>query len=203
MVLDYLACVIQKVDVKPSFWLVHRGGFGVGKDLFYSPVMEGMGDRIARAVHIDKVLDGWGDYVRGLKFCLLTEVDKAQDKKVANAMKVVCASGASKYRTLNLKGGAVLHQRDCMAGVMMSNKRHCLAVEKGERRYFVVDSYLEPKGEEYYEALVDWYRSGGVQEVIDYLSQRDISGFNCFRLPWETEGLGELIEGGRYDYEEP
>lgn len=27
-------------------------------------------------------------------------------------------------------GGAVVRQRDCLGGVLMSNKRHCLAVEE-------------------------------------------------------------------------
>ena len=201
VVLDYLACIVQRIDVKPDYWIVHRGGFGVGKDLFYSALMHGLGDDIARTVHIDKLLDGWGDYIRGLKFAAIEEVDKAQDKKVANAMKVICASGASRYRTLNLKGGAVLRQRDCMGGVLMSNKRHCLAVEEGDRRYFVVDSYMPAKGDAYYKALSDWYRQGGYEQVMGYLGRRDISAFNPHQLPFRTEGLEDLVRGGKYDYE--
>lgn len=201
VVLDYLACIVQRIDVKPDYWLVHRGGFGVGKDLFYSAVMFGLGDDIARTIHIDKLLDGWGDYIRGLKFAAVEEVDKAQDKRVANAMKVICASGASKYRTLNLKGGAVVRQRDCLGGVLMSNKRHCLAVEEGDRRYFVVDSYIEPKSEDYYQKLAEWYRQGGYEQVMGYLGRRDISNFNPHKLPFRTEGLEDLVRGGKFDYE--
>ena len=201
VVLDYLACIVQRIDVKPDYWIVHRGGFGVGKDMFYSALMHGLGDDIARTVHIDKLLDGWGDYIRGLKFAAVEEVDKAQDKKVANAMKVICASGASRYRTLNLKGGAVLRQRDCLGGVLMSNKRHCLAVEEGDRRYFVVDSYMPAKGDDYYKAMAAWYRQGGYEQVMGYLGRRDISDFNPHQLPFRTEGLEDLVRGGKYDYE--
>lgn len=202
VVLDYLACMVQRLAVKPSFWIVHRGAHRVGKDMFYQPLMRGMGDAVARMVHIDKLLDGWGDYIRGLRFCVVTELDKAQDKKVANAMKVVCAGGASEYRTLNLKGGAVVSQFDCLGGVMMSNKRHCLAVEKGDKRYFVVDSYVDRLDDQYYVDLFDWYSRGGVSAVMGYLGHRDISGFNPHTLPFETPGLAELVEGGKYDYEQ-
>jgi hypothetical protein len=202
VVLDYLAFTVQRLDEKPSFWIVHRGAHRIGKDLFYQFIMRGMGDNCARTVHIDKLLDGWGDYVRGLRFCIVAEVDKAQDKKVANAMKVICASGASEYRTLNLKGGAVLSQFDCLGGVMMSNKQHCLAVEKGDQRYFVVDSYHERLPDRYYQELAAWRDSGGIEQVIGYLSRRNIEGFNPYALPFETEGLADLIEGGKFDYEQ-
>ena len=202
VVLDYLAFMVQRLDEKPSFWIVHRGAHRNGKDAFYQFVVRGMGDGCARTVHIDKLLDGWGDYVRGLRFCIVAEVDKAQDKKVANAMKVICAGGASEYRTLNLKGGAVLSQFDCLGGVMMSNKKHCLAVEKGDLRYFVVDSFQDRRTDEYYNNLFEWRDNGGIEQVIGYLSQRNIENFNPYTLPYITDGLVELVEGGKFDYEQ-
>jgi hypothetical protein len=83
----------------------------------------------------------------------------------------------------------------------MSNKRHCLAVEDGDRRYFVVDSYVTPRGDAYYQELADWYRQGGNEQVMGYLGRRDISAFNPHRLPFRTEGLEDLVRGGKFDYE--
>jgi len=88
-----------------------------------------------------------------------------------------------------------------MGGVLMSNKRHCLAVEEGDRRYFVVDSYMPAKGDGYYKALAEWYRQGGYEQVMGYLGRRDISDFNPHQLPFRTEGLEDLVRGGKYDYE--
>lgn len=202
VVLDYLACMVQRLAVKPSFWIIHRGSHGVGKDIFYRALVEGLGDNIARSTTVDNVTGSWGNYLAQLKFCIIEEIDKQQDKKIANAMKTLCASGASRYRTLNLKGGDVIRQLDCLGGVMMSNKRACLAVEQGERRFFVVDSYHDGKGREYYQKLDEWYRKGGIQKVMDYLSVRDISAFDHNSLPWVTDACKELVKTGKYDYEQ-
>lgn len=202
VVLDFLACIVQRVDKKPAFVIGHRGSHRVGKDLFYTPVMKALGLDCAREVNIDNILAGWGDYVKGLKFCIINEVDKAQDKKVANSMKVVVAPTASGFKTLNIKGGGVMEQRDCMASVMMSNKKHFIAIEPGDERYFIVDSWIDKKPAEYYKKLDKFVHADGASIVLDYLLKRDISNFNHNRLPYMTEGAKEMVKKGRYDYEQ-
>lgn len=203
VLLDYLACIVQRVAEKPAFFIGHRGAHRTGKDLLYKPVMQALGFRIARAVEIDNILAGWGDYVNELKFVIVTEVDKAQDKKVANSMKTIAAPTASGYRVLNMKGKGVVTQLDCMGGVMMSNKRHFIAIEPGDKRYFVVDSWVEPKDESYYKQIDDWYnKDNGFAKVLGYLLKRDISKFNHNQLPYMTTGALEMVQAGKYDYEQ-
>lgn len=203
VVLDYLACMVQRVAEKPAFFLGHRGSHRVGKDLFYKPLMQALGYRISRAVEIDNILNGWGDYLHQLKFVVVTEVDKAQDKRVANSMKTITAPTASGYRVLNMKGGKVIEQLDCMGGVMMSNKRNFIAIEEGDRRYFIVDSWVEPREASYYKSIDTWYREqDGYRKVLNYLLQRDISHFNHNQLPYMTKGAEEMVKAGRYDYEQ-
>lgn len=203
VVLDYLACMVQRLDEKPAFFLAHRGAHRVGKDLFYKPLIQAMGSKAARTVDIDDVLGGWGDYLSELKFCVLTEVDKAQDRKVSNALKTVVAPTASGKRTLNMKGKGVYTQVDCMGGVMMSNKRAFMTIEQGDRRYFVYDSWVEVRDPEYYARIDRWYREdNGFAKVLNYLLNRDISGFNHMQLPYMTKGALEMVQTGKYDYEQ-
>jgi hypothetical protein len=203
VVLDYMACIVQRVADKPAFFIGHRGAHRTGKDLFYKPLMQALGFRIARAVEIDNIIQGWGDYVNELKFVVVTEVDKAQDKKVANSMKTIAAPTASGYRVLNMKGKGVVTQLDCMGGVMMSNKRHFIAIEQGDKRYFVVDSWVDPKPESYYKVIDSWYKhDNGYAKVLSYLLKRDISKFNHNQLPYMTAGALEMVQAGKYDYEQ-
>jgi len=203
VVLDFLAFLVQKPAEKPSFCIVHRGTHRIGKDLLYLPVMRAIGTDGARGVSIDNVMSGWGDYVRGLRMAIIEEVDKAQDHRVANAMKTVLAPTASGKRILNLKGGRVITQVDCTGYVMMSNKRACIAIERNDRRYFVVDSWIEPRDPAYYQDIDAWYRyGGGPSAVLAYLLARDISGFSASQLPHMTEGAQEMVKLGRYDYEQ-
>lgn len=203
VLLDYLACIVQRVSDKPAFFIGHRGAHRAGKDLLYKPVMQSLGFRIARAVEIDNIIQGWGDYVNELKFVIVTEVDKAQDKKVANSMKTIAAPTASGYRVLNMKGKGVVTQLDCMGGVMMSNKRHFIAIEEGDRRYFVVDSWVDPKEGSYYKEIDSWYKhDDGYAKVLNFLLSRDISKFNHNQLPFRTKGALEMVQAGKYDYEQ-
>lgn len=201
VVLDYLACMVQRPDEKPAFFLGNRGAHRVGKDLFFKPLVQAIGTRSARELDIDQVLGGWGDYLNELKFCILTEVDKAQDHKVANSLKTVVAPTASGKRTLNMKGKGVHVQVDCMGGVMMSNKRAFMSIEPGDRRYFVVDSWVDVRPPDYYAKIDRWYKEeNGYAKVLGYLMKRDISGFNHMQLPYMTKGALEMVQTGKYDY---
>ena len=203
VVLDYLAFIVQHPAVKPAYCIVHRGTHRVGKDLLYTGVMRALGTHNARGVTIDNVLGGWGDYLKGLRLAIIEEADKAQDHRVANAMKTLLAPTASGKRVLNLKGGKVITQVDSMASIIMSNKRACIAIERGDRRYFVVDSWLDPNSPDFYAAIDRWYnQQNGAAIVLDYLLGRDLSQFNHNQLPFMTAGAEEMVKLGRYDYEQ-
>lgn len=201
--LDYLACLVQRLDEKPAFFLAHRGAHRVGKDLMYKALVKAMGARCAKTLEMDEMLGGWGDYLSEVKFAIITEVDKAQDRKVANALKTITAPTASGKRILNMKGKGVHTQVDCMGGVMMSNKRAFMSIEPGDRRYFVLDSWVQPRDPEYYKAIDTWYKEqDGCAKVLNYLLNRDISNFNHMQLPYMTKGALEMVQSGKYDYEQ-
>jgi len=96
----------------------------------------------------------------------------------------------------------VMTQVDCVATYMMSNKRNPLTLEEGDRRYFVVDSWVEAKEPSWYSAIDDWLRNeAGIAKVLGMLLTRDISRFNARALPSRTKGYQEMLSSGRYDYE--
>lgn len=200
VVLDYLACIVQRISSKPSFFIAHRGSHRVGKDLFYRGLVEAMGGSCAREVRVDELVNSWGDYRKGLKLVIIPEVDKAQNKQIANMMKTIVAPTSTGEMVLNLKGGAVLTQKDVCAGIMMSNKHNFFAIEKGDLRYYVVDSFIERKEDAWYAALGKWYDQGGAAKVLAYLLDRDISAFNHKSLPELTQGAIEMMDSGRADY---
>lgn len=203
VVIKYLAAVLQRLDEKPAFSLVNRGSHRVGKDTFFEPIVRAFGHCGSGTVNIDDLVAGWGDYLAQKKFMIINEIDKGQNKKMSNALKTFIAPTASGVRTLNLKGRGVVTQADVTAYVMMTNHHHCLTIEKGDKRYFVADSWIEPQSAGYYRELRNWLENeGGFAKVMGYLLSLDISDFSLRSLPYMTEGAKSLVQSGKYDYEQ-
>lgn len=200
-VLNWLASLVQRPASKPSFAIIHRGTARNGKDSLYAPLTMAMGDA-AREVKIKDVIEGWGDNLFQRKFLIIPEVKRTQDRDASNEMKTIVAPTATGKRTLNLKGGQVVTQVDCMGVLMMTNYRSGFTIDRDDQRYFVVDSWVEPKDADYYRTLQQWYRAGGAAMVLGYLMHRDISGFNHNVLPFVTDGAREMAQASRYDYEQ-
>lgn len=201
VVLDYFASLFQRINEKPEFALIHSGGHGAGKDLFYKPICKILGEA-ASVCNIDDLIDGWGDFREGKKLIILSEVDKGHDKKVANALKTLTASVATEHEKLNIKHKGVIDQFDCKAVILLSNRENAVAIEEGDRRYYAVESYCEPKTGSYYTNLSNYYNGGGVAAIFDYLMKRDISKFNHKRLPGVTAAARKMMHMGLYDYEQ-
>jgi hypothetical protein len=118
-------------------------------------------------------------------------------------MKTVVAPTNTGKMRLNLKGGQVVTQVDCMGVLMMTNFRNGFAIGSEDQRYFVVDSWVKRREPEYYSRLHNWYRDeNGPAKVLNYLLTRDISQFNHRALPFVTQGAREMAEASRYDYEQ-
>jgi hypothetical protein len=201
-VLDYLAALVQRVGEKPGFALIHAGTSGTGKDALYKPLTHALGSASKEAT-IKDILEGWGDHRFQKKFLIISEVKKGQDRNVTNAMKTLVSTTATGKKDLNLKGGQVVTQVDCMGVVMMTNYPNGFTIEQNDRRYFVVSSWIDAKEADYYTALFDWYlRQEGSAKVLNYLLKRDISNFNHNALPFVTKGAEVMAQASRYDYEQ-
>lgn len=200
-VIKYLAFIVQHPEVKIAYTILHRGSQGVGKDLMLVPIVRALGHEASGSVTVDQLTKGWGDYMARKKFLIIEEVDKAQNRSVNNALKTVLAPTATGVRTLNLKGGEVVTQMDCLTTYMMSNKKNPLSLEKDDRRYYVIDSFIQKKEVAYYLGLDAWLKNDGVSIVIDYLLNVDLSDFSYNAPPSITSGMLEMQDAGRYDYE--
>jgi hypothetical protein len=200
-IIQYLAFILQEPATKPGYCVIHRGGQGVGKDLMLVPLMRALGTESSGSVKIDDITNGWGDFLLQKKFMVIEEVDKGQSRAVNNALKTAIAPTATGHRTLNIKGKSVITQVDCCTFYMMSNKKQPLALEKDDRRYYVIDSFMPKKDAGYYKEIDRWIRNGGSGHVLHYLLNIDLSAYNPLELPAHTEAMLELQDSSKHDYE--
>tara|TARA_R110000764_G_scaffold1490_1_gene5915 strand:+ start:2511 stop:4889 length:2379 start_codon:yes stop_codon:yes gene_type:complete len=202
VVIKYLAAVLQRLGEKPAFTILNRGTLRNGKDSFFEPMMKIFGSA-AGAANVEDVASGWGDYVFGMKFMIMHEANMGQRKDTANNLKIIIAPSANGVRMLNIKGKGLVTQADVTAYLIMTNHRDAIAIESGDMRYFVADSWVPPQSAAYYARLRGWLENeSGFAKVMNYLLGLDVSGFSLRELPKVTGGAREMMQSGKYDYEQ-
>lgn len=201
-VIMWMAHIFQRPEVKLQWHIILMGNKGTGKDSLLKPLMQILGAS-GGDISAENLEGGWGDYFARKMLVALQEVYREQDKKFANMMKNFAASTSTGIKQWNLKGGRIVSQPDTLAMFAFSNHRHCVALEPGERRYLVVDSFnVEPLDAQFYIDYHNWLdRENGAAAIFDYLLNVDLSGFNQGKVPFYTDAYHELVEGGKYDYE--
>jgi hypothetical protein len=118
-----------------------------------------------------------------------------------NSLKVLGASTAGGKLLINPKFGHKHWQDNALGFIAMSNKKNCLTVDPAEGRYFVLESWIDPKSKEYYQAYYAWLQYGGSRRVLNFLLKRDLAGFSGQILPFKTQGFLNLCEQAKPDYE--
>jgi len=80
------------------------------------------------------------------------------------------------------------------AAVMMTNLDDALAIEDGDRRFFVIQSPDRKREREYYVALHAWLEEDGLARVAGYLGTVDLTGFDAKGDAPETAAKDEMRE---------
>ena len=201
VVTQWLANLFLDVGNKPQWQLIHRGSLRNGKDSLYKPIAQIFGPESAADIRGEDIDGGWGDLFYGRKFLTFQEIKRPQDRGFSNKLKTYAASTASGISTYNIKSKGIRQAVDTMAFVGMSNYHACLALDPGEKRYFVFDSFFSPKKEDYYTKYHQWVSNGGASALLHYLlNDVDMAGFDRGRMPYVTKAALEMTELGKSDY---
>jgi hypothetical protein len=198
-VLSWMAFNVQKPHIKPNWQIVHLGTHRNGKDSLYKPFID-IFQEAASEILAGDMSSAYNGYLSGKKMLLINELWAPDDRAFVNKLKVLAASTAGGNMLINPKYGVQHWQANALGFVAMSNRKNCLAVDPGEGRYFVLESWVDPKPKEYYQAYYAWLEHGGSQRVLDFLLNRDLAGFSGQILPFKTHGFLNLCERAKRDY---
>lgn len=205
-VLQWLANLVQNIGQKPNWQLLILGNHRNGKDSLFKPISRIFGSSAGDLMPED-LKKGWGDYVAKKKFLCIQEIYQPQNKEFANNLKTLAAGISGGLTKLNMKGGGVLEQVDCMAFVGFSNHRAAMVVEQNDQRYFGVNCFFPPANDQFYVDYYKWLdgadgKSLAPNYLLDYLLSVDLTGFSPARAPYITEAILDLIKMGKPDYEQ-
>lgn len=173
--LDWMAFTVTAWDEKPGWHVLLKGEHGTGKNLALRPVsnhlMNGHWDKIS-AADIDQPFNPFLNK-------RLVQVDELQfntkgtisTHDIYNKIKSWTARGSELIviNDKNMKRYSAL-DRSCWA--ITSNAAVPLPLERGDRRFLVIETPRLPWPEEDYQAVVDWLDQGGDAVATAWLHRR-------------------------------
>lgn len=190
--LKWLALPLQKLGTKMRSALVFHGPQGAGKNLFFEIIAKVYG-RYAIVVGQEQIEDKFNDWASQKLFVIGDEVVARQELyHQKNKLKAFITGETIQ---INTKMMPLRTEANHVNVVFLSNEHQPLALEVGDRRYFVI--YTPPsRNDGLYKRVAECLDNGGVEAFYHYLMKLDLSGFSEFDHPPMTAAKRDLIDLG-------
>ena len=191
-VIKWLALPLQKRGTKMRSALVFHGPQGAGKNLFFE-IIAAIYGRYSIVVGQQQIEADFNEWSSQKLFVIGDEVVARQELfHQKNKLKAFITGETIQ---INPKGLPLRTEANHANVVFLSNEQQPLALEVGDRRYFVI--YTPPaRHDGLYKKVSDCIKSGGTEAFYHFLMQVDLGGFSAFDQPPMTDAKRDLIELG-------
>ena len=187
-VLKWCAYPIQHPGAKMKTTVVVHGGQGLGKNLFFEAVM-GIYGPYGRILDQDALVDKHNDWASRKLFLIADEVVASAHRfEHKNKLKTLITGTMLR---INPKHIAAYDEANHVNLVFLSNEAMPVVLEEDDRRHCVL-WMAKPKPEDYYRAVAQEMREGGIPALHDYLLHLDLGNFNPHTKPPDSEAKREL-----------
>jgi len=195
--LRWLAYPLQHPGAKMRSAMVFHGPQGAGKNLLFEIVAAIYG-HYALVVGQDQLEDKFNDWASMKLFLIGDEVVARQELyHHKNKLKAFITGETIQ---INTKMMPLRTESNHANLVFLSNEQQPLALEVGDRRYFVV--YTPPRRtDDLYARVAACLRTGGAAAFFAHLMAVDCAGFDQFAIPPMTSAKRDLIELGLKPHE--
>jgi hypothetical protein len=199
-IIAFCAHRIQRPAEKINHGLVLTGAPGIGKDTLLEPLKHGVGPWNFREVSPADITSTFNDFMRSV----VLRVSEARDLGDINryafyeSMKTITAAPPDVTRV----NGKYIPQHYVVnvTGVILTTNypQDGLYLPPDDRRHYVAGTEVTKDDFEadFWPSLWDWYRSGGLEDVVAYLAQYDLSKFDPKKPPEKTEAFWRMVDGG-------
>ena len=186
-VLNFMAFVLQRPGEKINHALLVYGATqGTGKDSAFVPLWRALGEHNYQIISPQNLIAEWTDYLERQVVCV-AEMYNFNRGDVANKLKSFLASPPF-FNPVNKKHQRIYNAPNIQNWIFFSNHDNAVALEYSDRRYCVIECLLETRRpDKYYKVLHRWFKDGGIEKVVGWLMQRDLSAFNPMAAPPVTE----------------
>ena len=199
-ILNYLAHCIQFPGVKINHALVLVGTPGIGKDTLLEPIGHGLGEWNFKEIRPMDVVGDHNDYRRCLVLRISETHDLGDTNRYAfyNATKTMLAAPPSMAR-INTKYVPQYYIPNVHCTIMTTNHgTDGLYLVADDRRHYVAgtDLRVSDHAEGYLPGIWGWYAAGGLDHVVAYLHEHDLTGFDAKAPPAKTPEFWRLVDTG-------
>ncbi len=172
-ILDYYACMAQRPGDKINTALLIYGPQGTGKNMAVDLLCEIVGAQNTVVVPAEAIANRFKADRVNRQLMIVNEV-MGVDRAVANSLKQWITEP---FIRVEEKGTPTFEARTPKATILLTNHANALALERGDRRYAVIETATERRDPEYYRALAAAIRSE-LPAFAQFLKERDLSAFD-------------------------
>lgn len=193
--LNYFAHLVQRPGIKLAHAVLLISHYeGVGKSLletlFRGMLQSRRGEQYVSSVENSQVQSDYTDYMTDRLLVFVHELAAGDRWQTMNRLKSLITE---ERIPINAKYARTYYARNCANFVFFSNFADAIKVKTQTRRLFVVYHNKAPQSPEYYAELADAFRNSWLS-IYRYLMAVDLSNFNAFERPPQTEGLRQLVD---------
>ena len=199
--IKWLAFKVQHPETKINHAIVMGGAQGIGKDTLLEPVRHGVGPWNFGEISPSELAGQYNAYRRSI----ILRVSEARDlgeidlyalyeaTKILNASPPESLPCVDKY----IRKHIIVN----VLGIIFTTNHRTtsLYLPADDRRHYVAWSNKEKKDftDEYWTDLWNWYFAGGIENVVAYLHELDLSSFNPKAPPPQTEAWHAIVDASR------
>jgi len=190
--MKWLALPLQRPGTKMRSAAVYHGPQGAGKNLFFE-IMVAIYGPCGLVVGQDQLEDKFNDWASQKCFLIGDEVvAKAELYHQKNKLKSFITGETIQINTKMLP---LRTERNHVNVVFLSNELQPLALEEGDRRYFVIYTPSR-RQDDLYRRVAECLRDGGREAFMALLLEYPLGDFDEFSIPPMTRAKKDLINLG-------
>ena len=192
VILDWLAYTVQHPEEKINWApLIGSNVQGIGKGLALKPVIEGLGSHNVSEVGPTELASPFNPHLDSKKLIVVEEMQTLAKNDQMNRMKALISAPPHEL-IVNKKNVSQYAIPNIINLIFFTNKHNAVAVERHDRRFFVYWSPAQANTPAFYKRVAEYYENGGYGMVVQWLMQRDLSGFNAKGHAPYTKHKGEM-----------
>jgi hypothetical protein len=170
LLLDYLHYLVVRPEVKIRFALLLQGDQGTGKSAIGTLLRKTIGDRNVVMPSNQEVNDRWTAWQEGAQLALIEELMTSGRMELANRLKPVITEDHLRIEGKHQPLYSIPNHLNLLC---FTNHKDAVRLERGDRRWLVLFSPMEPQPQAYYERLFGWITSAeGAAAFRHMLEQR-------------------------------